>query len=801
MLKNYLKIAWRNLLRNKNYTLINITGLTVGMACCILIALYVREELSYDTFHTKADRIVEVAIDHPDFGKMLSTPYALAEGLEDEVPTVKKATRISGIRDLNVSPDGETYIALERGEYAEPSFFDLFSFSVLKGDARKALAKPDNIVLTQQSSRKIFGDANPLGQSIYWQQHDTTLVLNVAGVMQNTPRNSTLQFDALVSMTTMKKSYRKPDAWGVYSFRTFALLQPEVRDHTVQGQYQALVKSHYKNDDGSEPEEGFFNVPLSRLHLSTLSHDEGFTGNLSYLYLFSSIALFVLIIACVNYINLATAQTSLRSREVGVRKTMGASRKQIMIQFLGESTIFCVVAFFIGLVLAEIALPFFNSLFETTLSIHLPVLPMAGLLAAAILVGLLSGIYPALFLSGFSPIFVLRNRLSSGSGKFLLRKVLVVSQFAIALVLIIGSMIIFNQLQYTQTADLGFDGEQVLMAELPNAAAWRTRNQLRDKMRSFPDVQDASVVSGAPGSFNISMSLKPNDFSDEQQAKNEESAVTFSPAVVDPNFIDLLHIELLAGRNFSENLSSDVQNAYILNKNGVKQMGWTPEQAIGKSFKFPQKGKIVGVVENFHITSLHEALKPVVLMLHESSYFSTNGFLLARLKSGQISNSVQSIEREMQKYAPHYSFDYEFLDQKFDAMYRTDQRLGEVIGAFTIIAILIACLGLYGLAMFSAERRTKEIGIRKVLGATVTNIVGLLSKDFLKLVALGFIIAVPIAWYAMNRWLQDFAYKIEIGPGIFLLAGGLALLIALATISWQSIRAALANPVDSLRSE
>ena len=801
MLTNYIKIAWRNLSRHKSYTSLNLTGLAVGMACCILITLYVKEELSFDTFHEHSEQIIAVGGESQYFGRMLSTPYPLGDALEQEIPQVAQAVRFKGAGQVLLSPDGQNYTELKDGHYTDSRVFTIFSFDLVAGNKDEVLKSPGSIVLTQRGAEQLFGRQNPVGQSLFWQKRDTMVTLQVTGIIEAPPANSTIKFEALISENTLPESQRKPDAWTSYSYRTYALLQKPEASDAMEMQLQLLVENHYEANDQGEYTHGFFMLPLTDLHLSEETRDEGFTGNRAYLYLFGSVALFILVIACVNYVNLATARSSIREKEVGIRKALGAVRLQVAGQFIGESVILCAGAFVLGSLLAMGALPYFNQLFGTSLEWQANGTLLVALSGVAVFIGIIAGLYPSLYLSRFSPSAVLRNQGKQGGSGAFLRQVLVVGQFAIALVLIIGALVIFKQLQYTQTKDLGFNGEQVVSVTLPNMEAWNRRDLIRNNLAGVTGIKQLSLASGSPGRFNIRMGHTPEKISPEAEVGDDIENLMFAPAVVDYNFLDLLDIELVAGRNFSREMGSDIDRAFIINRKTAEMLGWTPEEAIGKSFNLSDEGEIIGVTEDFHISSLHEEIEAVVLQLSQSSSWYTDGAILAKLEPGQIRQVMDTIEEEVKRFSAHAPFNYEFLDERFDAMYRTERRLGNIVALFTGIAIIIACFGLYGLAAFSAEKRIKEIGIRKVLGATVPNIISLLSKDFLKLVLLGFVISVPIAWYFMNRWLQDFAYRIEMGVGIFLTAGIGAVVIALATISWQSIRAATANPADSLKSE
>jgi len=795
MLKNYLKIAWRNILQHKSYAVINVFGLMVGMSACILIGMYVKKELSFDTFHQNSDRIAAIATEHAFFGNMLSTPYPLADAISSHVPEAKAATRLNHSNPFRLSKYDNNFIEISNVRYAEPTFFDVFSYRLIHGNEQQSLAAPNQIVLTEISSKRLFGDKNPVGESIAWAKQDTVVYLEVTGVIENPPANTAVPFNGLLSFNTLSENRRPVDGWGMYSFSTFVLFN---NAEALQQSSENLTSIAEANFENNVPV--FSVIPLTELHLSELTHNDGFTGNVKYLYFFTTIALFILLIACVNYINLSTARVATRSRETGIRKTLGAKREQITFQFLGESILLSLGAFVLSVSLSGFVLPFFNTIFGTDLVWDENRIFLLYMALGALFVGIIAGVYPALYLSRFSPSDVLKNKLPSGTSGSFLRKSLVVTQFTIALVLISGSLVIYKQLQFTQTKDLGFEGEQVVVIELPNQQAWQARQTLRDNVIGHAGIMEATVANGAPGEFNLRLSHSPERFSPEAQTDSEEG-ITLAPGVIDHRFIDVLDIKILAGRNFSQKYASDFDRGYILNKKMAELLGWTPEEAIGKSFTLSNEGEVVGVVENFHISSLHREIEPLALQMHEGSSWSGKGMLLARLHPNRIPETMEFLEAQIAGFSLHQPFTYEFLDDKFDAMYRTEQRLGRVVVLFTFVAIFVACLGLFGLAAFAAERRVKEIGVRKVLGASIANIVTLLSKDFIKLVIVGFVIATPIAWYLLNRWLADFEYRIEIEPQIFALAGGAALAIALLTVSWQSIKAAVANPVDSLRSE
>ncbi len=800
MLKNYLKIAWRNLVQNKSHAIINILGLSIGMACCILIALYVNQELSYDRFHENSDRIAVIGYEQkqsafPGDNRSLFVQYSLADAASKELSQVEKATRLDNAYKLKLSRKGNEYITTESCKYADENFFDIFSFQLLKGDVEEALKGPNQVVLTKSLAEKLFADKNPMGQTLHCIKCDGNKLLQVSGIVKNPPANSTIQFDALVSYQTKPAGERAPDNWSSYSHKTYALLQSSDDYQELSARLDSMMIK--KHDRASSHD--FFAKPLTSMHLSDLTNDQGFTGNASYLYMFISVAIFILLLACFNYINLATARASVRAKEVSIRKTVGANRNQLIVQFLSESVLLSFSAFVLGLLMAEIALPYFEQLFNTDLSIY-PSIEFIGWLAfGAIIIGLISGLYPSLYLTGFSPVSILKDQLPNSTAGTSLRKGMVIAQFGIALILITGSLAINKQLQYFQNKDLGFDEENLVMVQI-SGEAWGVRHNLRREISNHNAIKGATIANAAPTEYRVKTGNEAKRFSEEAQV-DEESTMVIAPAVVDPNYLQVMGIELLAGNNFSDKNNSGESWAYIINKKAADKLGWTTEEAVGKSFELDNPGKVIGVTENFHFTSLKNEIGPVALQLEESWSFKSSGILLARLQQDQVKEGLDYLKEKLSEYGSEESFQYSFLGEKFDKMYRTEQRFGTIINSFTFLAILIACLGLYGLASFATDRRTKEIGIRKVVGAGVGQILWLLNKDFLKLVVVGYVVGIPIAWYVTQQWLQNFAYKVEIGLGIYALAGTITILIAMLTVSWRSIQAALSNPADSIRNE
>jgi putative ABC transport system permease protein len=760
MLQNYLKIAWRNLKQNKSYTLINFIGLTLGMTCCILIALYVKSELNYDQFNKNIDRIAVIGSNF-NSQKFGLTPYPLADALSKEAPEVQKTTSIlkAGYPHLALSRDKKNYVTIG-GEYAQPSFFDFFSFKLLKGNKNLALSAPNSIIITKKTAKKLFGDKQAKGKTIYWRKNgyyqNTIKALTITGIIADPPKNSSIQFGALISMKT--RGQNKPN-WHTFSANTFALLSSKVSNSTLHRTLQLIKNKHISKEN----KLSFFTTPFKSYHLSALSQKKGFSGKSVYLYLFGSIALFILLLACINYVNLSTARAITRVREVGVRKTLGANRLQLMGQFIGESVLISVCSFLVAVYLAYLLTGPFNYLFKSSV-VFTSYVPLLGwLLLAAALIGVLAGSYPALYLSGTTPASIISNgqRESRNNGR--LRKALVIVQFAIASVFIISSVVIYRQLYFAQHTNLGFNGNQVVVFPLPKSQMWKNRSTIRQVIAGLSGVQKASMASGVPGSFSgvLGSGYETKKLSPQAIAPLKKK-IPIQWSIVDYNYLSTLGIKLLAGRNFSHTHPSDQESAYILNKKAVVALGWTPKEAIGKAFKMMgEEGTIVGVTQNFHITSMHKPISPVVLRLENWTHIQSGFNLLAKLSPTHIAQTVNIIEKNLKTFAPNATFSYKFLDQQFEAMYRNDRRTGHVIGLFAFIGIFVACMGLFGLSTFAVTRRVKEIGIRKVLGASESSIVKLLSKDFLKLVAIGFVIAVPIGWYGMHRCLQNFAYKIN----------------------------------------
>lgn len=792
MLRNYLKVAARTLWREKGITTINLVGLTIGFACSVLIGLYVYEELSYDNFHEDANRIVFVGtqdIDGSPANAGMATPYPLASALKTDLPFIVETVRVLWPSSGEVSVNGQSF-AEEGGVFhVERSFFEVFSFPLLRGDPQTVLREPNTAVVTPEFADKHFPGQDPIGKTFYSRRYGE-YEYRVVGVAESR-ENSYLDFNVLLSFSTLDYAQSHADSWRARMFVTFAKLSEGATLAQFNERTDAVAQQHL----GSDRDETYFAQPIPGLYLSELVSVEGFRGDWGYVYLFSTIALIILLLACVNYANLMTARAARRSREVGVRRTVGAGRDQVAGQFLLESGLLAGGALLLGVGLARLALPSFNTLFGTNLAFGNEVISVLPLLAGVALgVGLLAGSYPALYLSGFRPTAVLRGSAPEGTKGARIRKGLVVLQFAIAVALLACTGIVYQQLQYTQEKDLGFKGERVAVMDVPQGQG----KAYRDEVRAHSSVVSASLAQAVPGQFGLTLTLSAGSVS-PQSGVDEDEYIQFHPTEVDTSYVETLGLEILAGRDFDPERSSDEQRGHLINVTAARALGWTPKEAVGKPFELNNvDGTVTGVVRDFHTASLREPIRPVVIQLKPDE--TTNERLAVRLAPGSIREGLKHVRSQWDRFSED-PFEYRFLDETFAEMYETERRLGRVFGLFAGLAILIACLGLFGLATYAAERRRKEIAIRKVLGATARSVVALLSKDFLVLVLLASVFAAPAAYFAMHHWLQNFAYRIEIGPWVFVVPLGTALFIAVVTVSTQALRAAWTDPATAIRQE
>lgn len=799
MLRSYLKTAARHLWHQRGFTAMNVVGLAVGMATCLLVGLYVQDELSYDTFHPQAERILAVTIENDFFdAPRRITPFPLGERLRTEVPGVQHVTRTQGDGDEHTvrrETDERTLARKQRVLRADSAFFKVFDgFPLHRGRAEGLLDAPDDAVISATMAQAFFEAQNPIGRTLAVED-DSLRQYTVVGVTE-VPRNSSLQFDMVVPMPREASSQH----WGMFLYHTYARRAAGVSSTQIEAAAQQAVPSDAANYVGT-----ISTLPLPELYLSDVYDADGFKGQPRYLYIFGTIALLILLIAAFNYVNLVTAQAEQRAREVGVRKAMGASRSQVVYQFLGESVLLSGAALIVALAVVGIALPAFNTFFDKSLSLTTARHGWALLngIGVVLTVGLLAGAYPALVLSGYAPTRILRgaSATSTGSGGWL-RKGLVATQFAASAGLILGTIVIYQQLDYVQTKHLGFDGEQVVRVDLQDIPESR-HAPLRRKARQHPDVVQATVGSAVPGGFGITFSHEPEDLSPDAQTSREEIQV--HPAKVDTSYVETLGLRLVAGRDFGAVPSDGATQGYLLNEAAVEAFGWTPEAAVGKRFTLAQAdddpmGQVIGVVENFHLTSLRSEITPVVLV-QEAEDFSSPGVLATRLAPDGISAAMDHLRSVVREVAPTMTFEYTFLDEKFAQMYRAERRLARIFAAFALIAVVVACMGLFALAAFSVRRRTKEIGVRKALGATAASIVGLLSTEYATLLAVGFVVGTPVAHIGMQQWLQDFAYRVDMGVAPFVWTAVLAVGVAGLSVSVHALRAARTDPATALRDE
>jgi len=811
LLPNYLKVTFRNFWRNKGYAFINIFGLAIGIASCILILLYVNDEFSYDQFHEKSDHIYRVLTDTKwgdQEGIAYTSPPPLGRVFTEELSGVTSYVRFYKPQEKIVRNE-DIYFKEEGIFAADSTFFDIFSFELLQGNPKTALKQPYSMVVTPQIARKYFEGGQAVGKSL--QMGEGKNSFTITGIVAPPPSNSHIQFDILTSIYTYGDVEYFDWSWVWNGVATYVKLHEEADLEQTRAQLPAIVNDNLPatfNRIGFSFEEllengGHWNYRLQPLvdvwlHSSSIGNPLGGSSNILYIYILGTAAILILIIACINFMNLATARSANRGKEVGIRKTLGSTRKVLAGQFLTESLLYSVAAALLACLLINLVMPGFNNLANKDLSFSLFNQPWfyLGLAILALFVGLLSGSYPALTLSSYKPVDVLKGKIKSGSKGKRLRHILVVSQFAISLILIIGTLIVYAQLDYMQTKDIGLDKEQVVV--IKNGENLNNQQEtFRDQIAGIEGIESASLTTNYP---------TEGDFTDFYHPRNAEgNDLMIASLLTDHHFIKTMGIELIEGRNFRKEGEVD-RRSVIINRKTAESFGWSPEEAINQKIVYPggnyQTFTVVGVMENFNYYSLMNPVSNFAFFHRNSeSYRVDSNYIVAKITPNRIRETLEAISTQWENFRQDVPFEYVFLDDQFDALYRSQQRMSVVFGVFTIIAILVACLGLLGLVTFATEQRTKEIGIRKVLGASSTAIVLLLSRDFAKLTGLAFLIACPVAWYLMQQWLQDFAYRISIGPGIFLAAGGITVIFVLATVSFRSLKAALANPVKSLRSE
>lgn len=798
MFKNYLKIAFRHLLKNKGYSAINIVGLTVSFACCLIIGLYVQNELSYDRYHDKHERlhrlVYQSAGDNFTDG-MAKVGELWAPEAEATIPEVENSCRFVFYGQTLVTKGSEQYYE-SGGLLTDSTVFELFSWKLLKGDPKSALTEPNTVVLTEQLAAKYFPGENPIGQTLNF---DNETEMKVTGVVENIPLNSHFTYRFLVSM----ESYTPPDRGNKWSrwlqYYSYLLLRPDSDPKELEGKLDDMLAQHLEEDLS----ESWTPVlqPIADIHLHSKLHREmSPNGDRSYIYIFSIIALFILLIASTNFINLFTARATHRAKEVGVRKVVGANRRALIQQFLGESMLLTIISAIIAIGLARLLLSPINAALNKQLVLDLlNNVPLAlGLIGMTLLTGILSGSYPAFILSAFKPINVLKSNTSNFMGRMsglgrrdLLRKGLVIFQFALATFLIISALVITKQLAYIQAKNLGFNQDQVVYIPMSTSQTIQKAETIKAELLKIPGVLKVSASANRPGGSDYGVPYQAEGLTDEEQPP-------MRCLVIDENFLDTYEMEIASGRGFSQNMPTD-SNAYLINETAARQLGW--ENPLEHRLSMPaverEAAPIIGVVKDFHYRSLHEPIAPLYFFMEKTWYSQFN----VKLDAGRVDETLAELKEAWTAIEPNHPFRYTFFDQSFGALHAADRMTGRIIRWFTILAIFITCLGLLGLSTYTAERRTKEIGIRKVFGASVGHIWMLLSKEILLLVGASVVIASPIAWLVASKWLTNYAYNIKLGIGIFLVAGVLAIGIALLTIGYRTIRSALSDPVKALRYE
>jgi putative ABC transport system permease protein len=807
MIKNYIKTAIRSLLKNKGFTSINVMGLSLGLATCMLILFYVFDEISYDRFNTNADRIYRLNTDINFGGNESSyavSPAPAAAALKISFPEIEQVARFRDRGGYKVKK-GTQNIQEDHMIYADPTIFNVFTLPMISGDPNTALREPRSVVITESIAKKYFSSTNVVGKALTF---DDNTQYKVTGVIKDMPKQSHFNFDFFIAMSGLNES--KQTTWFNNNFNTYLLLKkgadagklnaklPEFMHAQAGPQLQSILHLTF---EAFEKGGNYFRlnlIPLKDIHLKSNKVAElAGNGNLQYVYIFSAIAIFILLIACVNFMNLSTARSSNRAREVGVRKVLGSPRKYLIAQFLTESIIVTLIGAIIGVFMAWAFLPLFNQMSGKELTVTPQIVSwlLPVLFIMVVIIGCIAGSYPALFLSGFQPIEVLKGKLAAGFKGGKLRGFLVVFQFAISIFLIIGTIVIYNQLKYIQGVDLGYNRDHIMVIQ--NVDALNSKGKIfQQEVKQLAGVQNASLTNALPtGGYGNSSSFFKSPVPDQKNA--------ILPQVwpIDVDYIPTLGMKILKGRNFSKEMLTD-STGIIINQVAANMLGFA--DPIGRKIYRPLDGElktlkeyhIVGVVKDFNFKSLRENITPMLLVYEEN-----NGSLSINFKSANIPSLIAEVKNKWAALAPNQQFTYSFMDKDFDRLYRTEQRIGTIFIAFTSFAIIIACLGLFGLAAYATEQRTKEIGIRKVLGASLSGIVSMLSVDFIKLVVIAIVISSPLAWWAMNKWLQGFAYRMDVQWWVFVLAGAGAIMIAFITISFQSIKAALTNPVKSLRSE
>lgn len=789
MFQNYLKIALRNIYKHKGYSFINITGLAIGLACSIFILLWVQDELNYDNFHSNLENLYRIEQDQFYSGEAFHvtvTPYPVGPAYKEMVPEVLDACRFTGMGSI-LFKYNEKSIFQEDILAADPSILKMFTFPIVLSSTNDALVDPHSIVLTEETAKKYFGDEDPIGKVL---NLNNEFDFTVAAVVEKPPHNSSISFEAIIPFEFLREIGRYSDHWGANSIVTYLEIQPNVAIEPIN---EKLTEILHEKNEGSIT--NYMLAPFEDVHLYSYFGYGNPTRDIEYVYIFSIIALFVLLIACINFMNLSTAKSASRAKEIGLRKVTGANRFGLIQQFFGESVLLAMIGAVAAVFLVSLILPVFNDLTAKEIPREILTTPIIilGLITITLFTGIVSGIYPAVYLSSFQPIKVLRGGLKAGAKNSNFRRVLVVFQFSLSIFLIVGTVIVYSQLDFMRNKDLGYDKEHLVYSYLPRDVQPKYE-LLKNKFKQL-----ANVI-GVTGSDHSPNRIGSNSGGAEWDGKDPEMTVLIGTHSVDYNYLNTCGIELIEGRDFSEEFPSDIVvdtvGNYLINEELMKIMN--VESAVGKRLSlWGIEGQIVGVMKNFHYNSVKNKIEPLLMMLRPDHA----RYLSVRIAPGSTPSTMKELEAAWSELLPDYPFEFRFVEEDFEMMYRREQRMVDLLKYFAVMAVIIASLGLFGLSSFTSEQRTKEIGIRKALGATEPNLIYLLCKEFMILVGVSSIIAWPISYYFMSGWLEGFAYRFDLGLSIFLFSGLLAVVISLLTVSYQAIKAAIANPIKSLRYE
>lgn len=797
MIKNYLSIAFRSLVKYKFFTILNIAGLTTGLAACLLLATWIRHELSYDNFHDKSDRLYRVSLEYSFGGQRAKTavsPTALLPTLQRSFPEVEGGVRFYNPANYNpyiVRYENKVFQE-KKFLYADSTFFDIFSFDVYAGTRQHLLTKPNSIVLTRSAARKYFGEADPVGKAIEVNDGNEYLV---TGLVEDAPDNSTIQFDFIASFSSLAAS--RDVIWWSANYQTYIVLHESSDISALSKKTQDIVQEALADELGNPGDYVKYNfMPMRDIYLRSDVQEPVPVGSMQYVFIFGAVAVLVLLIACINYVNLATARSAERAREVGIRKVIGAERRQLFMQFIGESLVITLLSMCLAIFLSKVALPAFNELTGKSFNSSVLFAPstLAFYILSSLLLAFAAGAYPALAITSFNPAEVLKGNFRTSRKGLWLRKSLVVFQFCISVVLVIGTLVVHKQLSFIQNRELGYKRDNIIVIPLDNKTIDRYP-QIKTEVLRNSIALNIGRASESPTSINAGYSISA-------EGTGNSAGMIVTANSVDETFIPTMGMKLISGRNFTDadmkRAATDTLYSFILNESALKEIGLTPDEAIDVHVNMNGiKGSIIGVVKDFHFASLQKRIAPLVLFNDPDNY----NYLFLALKPGNPAPAISTIRGVMQNLAPHRPFEFVFLDEQYNQMYNNEQRLGRIITTFACMAIVIACLGLLGLVAFAASQKTKEIGIRKVMGATPANIVLLITREFAKLVVVGIALGLPLAFWSMDRWLEGFAYRTNVGALPLLLSSGLCLLISFGAASYQAIQASLLDPATTLRSE